>query len=212
MSLSLQSSAPICTTSSRVRRTGRVLFGALLLSVVAGCASLNKSDCLEGNWEAIGYADGQRGFEQSRVNTHAKSCAKHDVTPNAAAYAQGFAVGLSEYCVPLTGYRQGRAGVEYPYHCPNDVEPAFVGAYQDGLEELLQSLHWRYQLLEHRYDIKKFRLARRPTQTDESSYHSPSYWRDLRDDLGAIKNTLDNLKHERLRVRALLYRAEAYGS
>lgn len=188
----------------------RVLLGCIVLSVLAGCATLNKTECQSGNWEAIGYSDGQHGFEQTRVNTHAKACAKHEVSPNVAAYQQGFVVGLNEFCVPITGYKHGRSGEEYPYHCPSALEPAFVTAYADGLEEALQSLDWRYRLLEHRYDIKRFRLSRRPTDTTDSGYHTTSYWAALSDDISAIRNTLDNIRHERFRIRSLLYRARGY--
>jgi len=41
--------------------------GVLLLVILSACASLTKQQCLEGNWQQIGIADGVKGYTPARL-------------------------------------------------------------------------------------------------------------------------------------------------
>lgn len=99
---------------------------------VAACATLNKEQCLQGDWRAIGYIDGADGRPMSRIEDHAKACEKTGATPDMSLYAQGRDQGLMRYCTEGNGFRVGRQGHAYAGVCPPPVEPEFLGGYADG--------------------------------------------------------------------------------
>ena len=49
---------------------------------LAGCSTMSKDQCLAGAWGEKGYADGAAGYPMSRLDGHAKACAKYQVAPN----------------------------------------------------------------------------------------------------------------------------------
>lgn len=96
------------------------------------CATLSQEQCLRGDWRAIGYGDGVDGRPMSRLDDHAKACAKAGVTPDAQLYFQAREEGLRRYCTEPNGFQVGREGKTYAGVCPPRVEPAFLGGYSDG--------------------------------------------------------------------------------
>lgn len=106
------------------------LAAALLLSACA--TGMGKEECVAADWRTIGYEDGLHGFPPDRIGVHRVACAKHQVTPNLAAYSEGRERGLVEYCQPKNGYRVGLAGAGYANVCPAATEPGFVNAYRWG--------------------------------------------------------------------------------
>lgn len=104
--------------------------GAVML--LGSCATMSAEQCQAGDWSGQGYADGVAGLTMSRLNDHAEACAKHGVTPDAAAYGAGREQGLVQYCTPERGFREGRTGVSYVGVCPSYLEADFMPAYQDG--------------------------------------------------------------------------------
>lgn len=113
---------------------------SLILAAAAGgvvmllgsCATMSAEQCQAGDWSGQGYADGAAGLTMSRLNDHAEACAKHGITPDAAAYGAGREQGLLQYCTPDRGFREGRAGSAYAGVCPSYLEADFVPAYRDG--------------------------------------------------------------------------------
>ncbi len=106
------------------------LITAILLS---GCATgMSKDECVLADWQMIGYEDGLRGFPAERIGAHRVACAKHQVTPNLAAYSAGRERGLREFCQPKNGFRAGLNGTGYANVCSGSTETAFVNAYQWG--------------------------------------------------------------------------------
>lgn len=99
---------------------------------LASCATMNAEQCMAGDWSGQGYADGASGLTMSRLAEHAEACAKHGVTPDAAAYAAGREQGLVRYCTLDNGFQQGRTGSGYGGVCPSDLEADFLPAYRDG--------------------------------------------------------------------------------
>lgn len=106
-----------------------VVAGAL---TTVGCATLSKEQCLSGNWGAVGYDDGMDGRPMSRLDDHAKACAKVGVTPDPVPYFAARADGLKRYCTEPNGFRVGREGKRYAGVCPPPVEAEFLGGYADG--------------------------------------------------------------------------------
>lgn len=103
---------------------------ALLL--LGSCATLDKGQCLAGDWEGIGLRDGAAGAGLSRVDEHGKACAPHGVTPDFDAWRRGREQGLLDYCRPHKGFEVGASGYSYAGVCPPDLEGDFLAGYSDG--------------------------------------------------------------------------------
>ena len=107
---------------------GAVAVAALLSS----CTTMSKDQCLAGAWGEKGYADGTSGYPMTRLDDHAKACAKYQVAPNPAAYGSAREDGLRSYCTFERGWVEGRAGNTYYGVCRPEDEQAFLPAYRDG--------------------------------------------------------------------------------
>jgi hypothetical protein len=105
---------------------------AVAAIVTASCATMSQEECLRGDWRAVGYDDGVDGRPMSRLDDHAKACAKAGVTPDAKLYFQAREEGLRRYCTEANGFQVGREGKTYAGVCPPPAEPAFLGGYADG--------------------------------------------------------------------------------
>lgn len=102
--------------------------GALLSS----CATMSKEQCLRGDWGQVGFQDGEQGRAQSRLDDHAKACAKAGVAPDPAVYFAARDQGLKLYCTQDRGFREGRTGQSYAGVCPPGPERGFLVGYADG--------------------------------------------------------------------------------
>jgi hypothetical protein len=111
-----------------------LLAGTLLLLGLAGCASMNESECLALDWRTVGYEDGVAGYAGDRVAHHRKACGKHGVTPDLDAYQAGREQGLREFCQPDNGYRLGLRGAGLASSCPVELKADFQSAYDHGFE------------------------------------------------------------------------------
>jgi len=100
--------------------------------VLGSCATMSAEQCTAGDWSGQGYIDGQAGMTMSHLDEHTEACAKHGVTPDAAAYAAGRQQGLLHYCTPGKGFEVGRTGSGYAGVCPSDLEADFNYGYRDG--------------------------------------------------------------------------------
>ena len=105
------------------------LAGVLAAILLGACATgMSKDECALADWQTIGYEDGLRGFPAERIGAHRVACAKHQVTPNLAAYSAGRERGLREFCQPKNGFRAGLHGGGYANVCSGSTETAFVDA------------------------------------------------------------------------------------
>lgn len=93
---------------------------------------MGRDECTLADWKMIGYEDGLRGFPAERIGAHRVACAKHQVTPNLAAYTEGRERGLREYCQPKNGFTVGLHGGGYANVCSGPTEAAFVDSYRWG--------------------------------------------------------------------------------
>ena len=102
--------------------------------LVSGCATLNKSECREADWQTIGLEDGAKGHPLTYISNHRKACAEHGVKPDLDQYRVGHQAGLNRFCTPDNGFKQGRAGRGYNNVCPAESEGQFLAGYDTGRE------------------------------------------------------------------------------
>jgi hypothetical protein len=102
--------------------------------LVSGCATLNKSECRKADWEMIGLEDGAKGHPLTYIGNHRKACAEYGVKPDLDQYRVGHQAGLTRYCTPDNGFKQGRAGRGYNNVCPVELEGQFLAGYDTGRE------------------------------------------------------------------------------
>ena len=100
--------------------------------VMTGCASMSADECVTGDWYAIGFEDGSRGYTADQLGNRRKACAKHGVTPDFSAYQDGRSEGLKEFCQPQRGFNLGVSGGRYSGVCPSHLEPNFLDAFRSG--------------------------------------------------------------------------------
>lgn len=107
-----------------------LLAGSCLM--LAGCASMSKTECLYADWGAIGFEDGANGAPASAVGSRRQACAKAGVTPDMNAYLAGRDRGLAEYCTPAKGFAAGESGHAYAGVCGRHNEASFLENYRAG--------------------------------------------------------------------------------
>jgi hypothetical protein len=110
--------------------------GALLSAVLllAGCASMDKNECVSANWYAIGLEDGAQGRGVDRLGAHRRACAEHKVSPDGERYAAGHGEGLKSFCTYERGYALGRSGKATTATCPPGLREDFLAGYGRGRE------------------------------------------------------------------------------
>lgn len=106
----------------------------LIPLLFAGCATLSEEECATIDWYSLGYEDGSRGYDASRVSKHRKACAEYGVTTDAVAYMDGHQDGVRIYCRPANGYSLGLRGRKPGVSCPQDLLADFNDAYLAGLD------------------------------------------------------------------------------
>lgn len=136
----------------------RLAVVAAALILVQGCATMSEDECMTGDWHAIGFEDGARGYTADRIGQYRKDCADHGVRPDLAAYRQGREEGLRDFCTPQNGYNMGSSGRSYAGVCPSDLEYDFSAAYADGR---------RLHDLRSRVSGADYKIASRQRQIDE---------------------------------------------
>jgi hypothetical protein len=105
------------------------IIGSLL---VTACATLSKEECVNANWETIGFSDGHNGDERSRIDAHREACAEYRVQPDLTKYLQGYERGVRIYCEPQRGFKRGRMGNAATDVCPEELRSTYLSAYADG--------------------------------------------------------------------------------
>ncbi|MEM6639532.1 MAG: DUF2799 domain-containing protein [Pseudomonadota bacterium] len=165
----------------------RLWLTAAALLFVSGCASMSAEECEFSDWYTIGFEDGAKGLTSDAIGERRRACARHGFEVDFAAYQDGRANGLVEYCQPQRGYNVGNAGYRYNGVCPKDLEAEFLDAYDIG---------WQHHRL--RDDVNQV----------DSEINRLSRERDtLREDIATGSATLvadDTPKEERIRLVAEL--------
>jgi len=117
---------------------------------------MSADECRSAEWRTVGYEDGRSG-SAGRIGDHSKACAKVGIAPNLDQYELGRADGLRQYCIPSKGYEMGSNGHSYNGVCPEDLEPAFVEALEDGrvlyrFEQAVSDVESEINDIEHELD------------------------------------------------------------
>ncbi len=110
-----------------------LLFALLIITLLSGCASMSKKECLNANWEAVGYSDGSRGVHYTQLEKHRQSCVEHQVVPDDEAYRDGWEQGIRRYCTADNGYRAGQSGRALNNRCPADVADDYISGWREGI-------------------------------------------------------------------------------
>src|SRR2546430_15273931 len=85
---------------------GLLIPGILIL---AGCASLSKSQCLNADWYAVGLEDGAVGRPLERLGGPRRDRAAYNVPPQTRGYLRGRQEGRKTFCNYERGYSNGGA-------------------------------------------------------------------------------------------------------
>jgi hypothetical protein len=106
----------------------------LILLGVSSCATMNKSECQEADWQVIGLEDGAKGRPISYIGNHREACAEHGVKPDLEQYKIGRKAGLKQYCTYQNGFSRGRSGYSYNDACQAELQGEFLAGYNMGRE------------------------------------------------------------------------------
>ena len=190
--------------------------GIVLLS---GCATMSEDQCLVGDWGGQGWRDGAAGHQVSRLDDHAKACAKYGVAPNMSAYLSSREDGLRTYCTWENGFRQGRQGGSYGGVCSPAEERDFLPAYEDGrriygveqavssAESALNSAISRIDDREDKLEAKE-RELRQEGLTDEQRQRIRERIREVRGEIRDARRDArqseDDLHHARIEARMVI--------
>jgi len=133
---------------------------------LASCATLSKSECQSGEWQAAGYKDASRGFTSSRFTSHVKACAKHDIAVDETLYTAGYQDGLKVYCQTEVGIKLGRTAERYRGICPANLETNFLYGYLEGLDIALYDLNQSYAQTQDNLITAEYRRQRLESADD----------------------------------------------
>jgi hypothetical protein len=132
----------------------------LLLALLSGCATSNvisKEECLNSNWERVGFRDGARGEAPAFLDQHIYSCQDTAHPVDQAAYQAGRERGLKQYCTEAALYDAGQMG--RPYH----------GVCDRALEVHWQNGHERFLLNGERREAERVLSKREQELSDDHS-------------------------------------------
>lgn len=81
----------------------KISLAGLVAFVLSGCAPhLSQDQCLNTNWDEIGYNDGFNGRMPRDLTNAIKDCEKFNLSVNTAAYQKGHRRGVKGFCHPST--------------------------------------------------------------------------------------------------------------
>lgn len=149
----------------------------LVVLVCSGCATLNEEECQHADWVEIGYQDGTKGYPD-QLQHHVKACSKHGVVADADRYRSGHLRGITEYCVPATGYQLGVDKEEYDGQCPQAQEAEFVAEYVYGLRGAMDSLKIEQEAVDGDLDMEL--MAKYSSHEDQDTDRIDDRIEDLR--------------------------------
>lgn len=148
----------------------------------------------------VGEVDGQQGRPLSELNRYRRQCAEYDVVPDTQAYIEARERGLTVYCTPSNGYREGRSGARGELVCPVALAPDFQRNHRlgravftslDRLRNTGTSIQSARRTIENlRSDIEEREAA---LDSDETTDERK---RELRGEIDSIDRRIDLLEAE----------------
>lgn len=173
---------------------------ATAFASLQGCATMSEADCLTADWAVVGEVDGQQGRPLSELNRYRRQCAEYGVVPDTQAYIEARERGLTVYCTPSNGYREGRSGARDELVCPAALAPDFQRTHRMGravftsLERLRNtgaSIRSSRSALENlRSDIEEHAASLDSDETTEERK------RELRGEIDSMERRIDLLEAE----------------
>ena len=106
----------------------------LMTCAVSGCATMSPEECLQANWEEVGYNDAVEGYPVSRSSEHREACASTGVQVDFELYRNGHALGLPYYCTRETGFETADHGGDFATQCRRETFPNYLVGYSEGLD------------------------------------------------------------------------------
>ena len=149
-----------------IKSTFGVTMLILTAALISSCASLTKEQCLQGDWNHLGYLDGYQGRSHGYFEKHVKACQRVHVQPDKETWLDGHKRGARKYCEPDNAYKQGLMGRKYHNICEPDQHKTFVVLHELG--------HREYLIIESR-DYYAREVARLENALDEKE----AYWDDV---------------------------------
>ena len=192
-----------------------ITLNLIALCFLSACATMNRSECLNADWQIIGMEDGSRGQRLAYIGKHREACAEYNVAPDLEKYQQGRLQGLKQYCTYNNGFGLGQRGSNFNDVCPPGLIDDYQIGYQRGkeiyslnrsikkhqtsidgtytlLEELHEEAHYKENLIIHAKTSKMDRLIlikeRLELQTEIS---------DLEAELALLEEVRNSMVHER---------------
>lgn len=120
------------------------------LSSLIGCshATLDREDCLRGEWQELGLQDGLAGKTLGELNLHKEACSEYGIIPDEKLYKAGREKGLKDYCQIENAVTTGLNGQLYQSVCPKEIDEAFrkqnLAAYNLYLTYMRNSYYNNY--------------------------------------------------------------------
>lgn len=156
-SVFMPASAPMQAARARLTRLTRAAGVTLLAAWLGGCAVMDKQDCAQADWWALGRADALQG--SYRVPERAQACSEHGMGIDKPAYDRGQSEGLRAFCTSPSGQAHGDAGRSYQRgFCPAETEEAFLHGYNPAIEKY--RFQQRVKELQSRIDSRQRDLQR----------------------------------------------------
>jgi hypothetical protein len=106
----------------------------LMAYALSGCATMSPEECLQANWEEVGYNDAVEGYPVSRSSEHREACASTGVQVDFELYRNGHALGLPYYCTRETGFETADHGGDFATQCRRETFPNYLVGYSEGLD------------------------------------------------------------------------------
>lgn len=163
----------------------------LALSQLGACAVMSKKECLNANWEQVGYRvaiDGEPN-ETRAYNKREKVCAKHGALANWGEFQKGHSDGMVDYCQLSNAVElgvEGRSRALEGHVCPENNYPGFHEAFRTG-----------YKLYLLRRDVQQSRSA--ISELESRRYRYKKNIRNINDQLDS--DEIDKPQRKALRYR-----------
>ncbi|MDX9835075.1 MAG: DUF2799 domain-containing protein [Desulfobulbus sp.] len=161
-------------------------------ATLAGCASLSRDQCLQGDWYAVGVGDGQLGMPVDRLDQHLKACSQYGVGIDQQRYLEGRADGLAEYCQLDNAFATGLNGHRYQGACPPAMDAPFERANKAA------------------YEVYTLRQELDSIDSQLATLEDDLLDRDLADHRRRLRAEIRELDRQRDRLRADLYAAQCH--
>ncbi|WP_102796156.1 DUF2799 domain-containing protein [Bowmanella denitrificans] len=188
----------------------KLLAPLLAISLLSGCASISKEECMVADWYAMGLTDGSRGKALSEFRDYQADCARHQLSSDFGQYQAGHKKGVVQYCVYPNGVTLGRSGNSFNPLCEDagfaDFQQGyFLGQQLNQAEDRLANLKRDQQQVEDKQQSLEKELADNKDRiVDDTS--SKAEREELLRDNDRLRRELRRLAAE---LRSLQYQAQS---